>query len=464
VGSAEEPPGGLLFSDASMNISADFLRRRRALRRNLKAINADGFSFSIMVGIAETYLPAFMLARGFGELSAALIAALPVLLGSLLQLGAPWLLAQLGAYRRFVVAVAALQALSVLVLCGLALAESVQPWMVFVPATVYWAAGLAAGPAWNLWMEQLVPGPIRGGFFARRSRLCHAGVLIGLISGGLLLRWSGNITLLAFAVMFAAGSLGRFVSAAMLARQTEVLLGQTVAAGPAVPEQDLSARAGLQRLLQLIRRPGADGRLVLFFVAVQTAVYVSGPYFNPFMLKVLKLSWVDYMSLLSLGFIGKMLSLPWAGRFAGRAGADRLMWVGALGIVPVSMLWYCSQQFWYLACLQIFSGLVWGCYELAMLLQFFRQIPSQRRVALLTAYNVGNSAAMVLGTILGACVLYGIGRTTEGYLAVFVLSGCLRLLAVLAMPGRRTALRQTYSAVRSLQRKAEERSVLENAA
>jgi hypothetical protein len=99
-----------------------------------------------------------------------------------------------------------------------------------------------------------------------------------------------------------------------------------------------------------------------------------------------------------------------------------------------------------------------------MLLQFFRQIPAQRRVALLTAYNVGNSAAMVLGTILGACVLYGIGRTTEGYLAVFVLSGCLRLAATLAMPGRRTALRQTYSAVRSLQRPAEDRSVLENAA
>ena len=112
-----------------MTISADFLRRRRALRRNLKAINADGFSFSIMVGIAETYLPAFMLARGFGELSAALIATLPVLLGSLLQLCAPLLLVWLGAYRRFVVTVAALQAGSVLVLSGLAIAGDVRPWM-----------------------------------------------------------------------------------------------------------------------------------------------------------------------------------------------------------------------------------------------------------------------------------------------------------------------------------------------
>ncbi len=95
-------------------------------------------------------------------------------------------------------------------------------------------------------------------------------------------------------------------------------------------------------------------------MAVQTAVYVSGPYFNPFMLKAMKMPWVDYMGLLSLGFIGKMLSLPWAGRLANRAGADRLLWVGAIGIVPISGLWMISQEFWFLACVQILSGLCWG--------------------------------------------------------------------------------------------------------
>jgi len=131
----------------------------------------------------------------------------------------------------------------VLVLTGLAFAENVRPWMVFVPATLYWAAGLAAGPAWNLWVEQLVPARIRGGFFARRSRLCHAGVLIGLISGGLLLRWSGDVTLLAFAGMFAVGAVGRFVSAAMLARQTEVLLRRGASITQVTPDQEAATAA-----------------------------------------------------------------------------------------------------------------------------------------------------------------------------------------------------------------------------
>ncbi|MEY2726558.1 MAG: hypothetical protein RLZZ458_2425, partial [Planctomycetota bacterium] len=142
--------------------------RQAVLRRNLRSMNADGFSFSVMVGIAETYLPAFMLSRGFGELAAALIATLPVLLGSLLQLVSPRVLRHFGSYRGFVVTAATLQSLSVLGLLILALYPGLQAWMVFVPATIYWAAGLATGPAWNLWAEQLVPAQIRSGFFARR--------------------------------------------------------------------------------------------------------------------------------------------------------------------------------------------------------------------------------------------------------------------------------------------------------
>ena len=410
-------------------------------------MNADGFSFSVMVGIAETYLPAFMLSRGFGELAAALIATLPVLLGSLLQLASPWLLRHSGSYRRFVVTTATLQSLSVLGLLILALYPGLRAWMVFVPATIYWAAGLATGPAWNLWVEQLVPARIRSGFFARRSRLCHVGVLLGLATGGLLLRWA-SVSQSAwpiFAVLFGAGSLGRLISSRMLARQTEVIGAGGLFRTDADSVIKLSWR-------ERLRMPRAAGRLVLFLVLVQIAVHVSGPYFNPFMLRVMQLSWLDYMSLLSLGFVGKMLSLPSAGRFANRFGADRLLWAGSLGIVPISAFWFCSQEYWFLAIIQLLSGIVWGWYELAMLLQFFRRIPAERRVFVLTIYNVGNSAAMVLGTIIGAGLLQAFERTHEAYLTLFLVSGCLRACCLLALPDRRQAVATTLGAVQAVRR------------
>jgi len=437
-----------------MIMQARTVPRRKTLRRNLNAMNADGFSFSVMVGIAETYLPAFVLARGLGDLTAAMVATVPVLLGSLLQLFAPFLLQRLKSYRRFVVTTATIQACSMLVLMGMSFMEHVPAWSIFIPATLYWAAGLSTGPAWNTWVEQLVPQRIRSGFFAGRSRMCHIGVLLGLISGGLLLRWSvaANTTVTVFSVLFGVGALGRFISAAMLARQTEVVHNRgpstSCSASAEVPADRVTAREKFLAVLRTIRHPGSAGRLVLFLMAVQTAVHVSGPYFNPFMLKVLKLSWVDYMGLLSLGFIGKMLSLPWAGRFANRWGADRLLWVGSAGIVPISALWYFNQNVWFLAGVQILSGLVWGCYELGMLLQFFRQIPADRRVAVLTVYNLGNSLAMVAGTFIGAFILNAFGRDHGAYLAVFVASGFFRFAALMAIPGRRTAVRTTQSAVK----------------
>lgn len=429
-----------------MQVAPARSHRRRTLRRNLAAMNADGFLFSVMVGLGETYLPAFVLARGMGALTAAMIATVPMLLGSLLQLMAPLVLQRVQSYRRFVVGTASLQACSMVMLTILALLPDIPAWSVFVPATLYWAAGLATGPAWNTWVEQIVPRKIRSGFFARRSRLSHVGVLLGLVSGGLLLRWSdtADLPVTIFAVLFGVGAVGRFVSAAMLARQTEAT--DRSALRRPVPEP---VRAGdrFQAMLLTLRHPGPIGRLVFFLMAVQTAVHISGPYFNPFMLRTMEMSWVHYMGLLSLGFVGKMLSLPWAGRLANTAGADRLLWVGSLGIVPISALWMVSQSIWFLALVQILSGLCWGCYELAMLLQFFRQIPSDRRVGILTLYNLGNSAAMVAGMLIGALILNSLGGTREAYLAVFVASSMFRAAALLLLPERRYVLISTKTVV-----------------
>ncbi|MEZ6106012.1 MAG: hypothetical protein R3B96_07835 [Pirellulaceae bacterium] len=71
------------------------MNRERELRRNLWACCADGGAFSVMVGIGETYVPAFVLALGLGQVSAALVATLPILAGGVLQMFAPRILHRL---------------------------------------------------------------------------------------------------------------------------------------------------------------------------------------------------------------------------------------------------------------------------------------------------------------------------------------------------------------------------------
>jgi hypothetical protein len=81
------------------------------LRSDLRAMTADGAAFSVMVGVGETYLVPFALALGIAAGQASLLATLPILAGSLLQLVAPLGVRRLGSYRRWVVGCAALQAL-----------------------------------------------------------------------------------------------------------------------------------------------------------------------------------------------------------------------------------------------------------------------------------------------------------------------------------------------------------------
>ena len=86
-------------------------------RRDLGLSLWDGVFFSLMVGLGETYLPAFALALGHGEVLAGLVASVPMLIGGVVQLVAPRAVHALGSHRRWVVMLAGLQAAVFAPLC-----------------------------------------------------------------------------------------------------------------------------------------------------------------------------------------------------------------------------------------------------------------------------------------------------------------------------------------------------------
>jgi MFS family permease len=415
----------------------------------------DAAAYSVMVGIGETYLPAFALALGTGETFAGLIATVPMLTGAALQLATPWALRKFGSYRTWVVLCACLQATALLLMPVAALligTTSLAATWVFVAATAYWAASQASGPAWNTWIEEIIPKRVRPKFFACRARTSQICVLIGFAAGGLALHFAktnlataGGIQwwlLAAFTAIFVIGAACRFISAVFLSNQSEPSAGRYVAR-PVSIRQIVSTTKG-----------DVGGRLVLYLLAVQTAVQISGPYFTPFMLGEEGWSYLSYMMLIGICFLGKAIALPMWGRVAHYAGARRLLWIGGTAIVPIAGLWlfidsfhwldttvhlpigaggydlHVSGQILFVSCLQLVSGIAWAAYELAMLLMFFEAIPQQDRAGVLTFYNFGNAAALVLGSIIGATILQSLGENHQAYLYLFAISSVVRLLTV----------------------------------
>lgn len=397
-----------------------------ALERDLAYSAGDGAAYGVMVGLGETYLSAFSLAIGLGEVYTGLLASVPMLAGSLLQLVSPWGVRQFRSHRRWVVLCAGLQTVCFLPLIAAAWFGRIDRVSLMIVASVYWAASLGAGPAWNSWMGTVVPVAIRPTFFARRSKLNQAMTCAGFLGGGFALQlgksWGGRGTEIMFIALFGVSCCCRAISTWCLYRQSE---------SPPEPKllRDLSSKIILARLFS-----GDSGRLLMFAVLMQAGVYFAGPYFAPYMLKMLKMEYWEFAVLLGVSFVTKFLCLPYWGHFAHRFGAQRMLWIGAIGIVPLAGGWLVSGNFLYLMALQAFGGAAWGAYELAVFLLFFETIPARERTSILTWYNVANSAALAVGSLLGGWLLDRLDVTTpQAYLWVFGGSSALRGLTVVLL-------------------------------
>ena len=376
-----------------------------------------------MIGVGETYLQAFVLAIGMGEVFAALLATVPQLIGSLLQLVSPLAIRKLGSHKRWVVVCAGLQALCFVPLILAAWAGEISPMAVMFVASIYWATSLATGPAWNTWQGTIIPRHIRAKFFAKRQRFFQVTTLFGFLVGGYALKagqFRGSEAPV-FALLFAVALISRLMSTFCLMSQSEPF--------PIPPDMRfLSLKEQWNRFSR-----GATGRLLVFAVGMQVGVYIAGPFFVPYMLKELDFQYDHFAMLIGVSYLAKFVTLPWWGAVAHRMGAHRLLWIGAVGLVPLAGGWAVSSNYTWLLALQVAAGVAWGAYELALVLLFFETIPESERTSLLTLYNVANSIALVGGSLIGAAILNGLGISVTSYLWVFVGSTVCRGLMLLLL-------------------------------
>ncbi len=390
------------------------------LERDLRAMTADGVAFSAMVGLGETYVPAFALAAGLGEVASGLVATVPMLAGACLQMVTPAAVRHLGSYRRWVVLCARLQALSFApLIVGAALGKVGLLW-VGVATVAYWTFGMSTSPAWNAWVTSLVPLGIRARFFARRARAGQAALLGGLLVGGIALEHgrSHGVELAVFAALFAAAMTSRFVSSGFLSAQSE-------APGLAASHRALGAAPVWERL-----RSAGSVRVLTYLLGMNAVTHIAAPYFTPYMLGPLDLSYGRFMTLIAASFAARVAVLPLLGRLAQHRGARSALWLGGVGIVPLPLLWLVSHDFYYLLALQLFAGVAWGAIELATTLSFFEGIPESDRTSVLSAFNLANAAAIAVGALAGAQLFTWVDGSAAGYAWLFAVSSAGRLLTL----------------------------------
>jgi MFS family permease len=373
------------------------------------------------VGIGETYFPAFVLALSGSQVACGLVTTLPLVAGAVLQLVSPWGVARWRSYRRWIVFCVALQAATFVPLAIAAAMGRFPLLLVFAVVAVYWAAGLGSAGPWNAWMETLVPGRVRPRYFAWRTRVAQWGIVAGFLGGGIALQAAGCGCAGVFALLFLAAAASRLTSASLLASQREPVR-------PAVG----GSRPPAYKLTGLLAG-GVDGKLLLYLLAAQAGVQIAAPYFTPYMLGCLRFSYTVYAVVICVANVAKIVFLPALGRLIERVGVYRVFWLSAAAIVVVPGMWLVSCDFRYLIGVQVFSGVAWGANDLAVLLLFFETIPRDKRIDVLSVFNLANAIATSAGSLLGGALLLTLGTTGPVYLLLFALSAVARAAAMVLL-------------------------------
>jgi MFS family permease len=399
-------------------------QRRRLgspLRRSLRASTLDGSLHAGMVGFGEIYFPAFALSLGATPIQVAMLATAPLLAGSVFQLLSPHLANWMG-NKRWVVISATLQALLFVPIGALALGSETSPQsyerLLFL-VCVYWMLALGVNPPWNAWMARLVPKSVRPRYFSRRNVPIHAVSFASVLAGGGIIHFAQVLDWGAdrgFLVAFLLAGSCRLASAWFLSRQIEPRYFS------AAPREPLPEVIGESSKLPY-------GRLILLLTVMAGSSHVAVPYFTPFMLQDLALSYAQFTILNGAVVLTRILSSSYWGEVAHSYGNRRALQAAALLVAPLPGLWVVSGRFDYLLGLQLMAGFAWAGFELAAFLNLFDCTNDRNRAQVLSLYNLANGVAIVAGTVAGGIVLQHFGPA--GYGHVFVVSSILRGLTVL---------------------------------
>lgn len=414
---------GSQFFDFRYNDPVTHYQRNRALKLSI----VDGMLHAIMLGFSESYVGALAVALGHDDVNLGLLATIPIVVGALAQLLSGPAVAVLGGRKRVVVLAAALQACCLLGFSALALAEESRLGPFLVLKCLFWFLASIGVPAWGAWIAVLTEDVERERYFAWRLGFVHLALLAGFSGAGTFLQSCSHHSrqMWGFGVVFAVGTVARGLSSLVLAAQYEP-----------VSSSVMRARSSLQRLRMAL----AEGhwRSAYYLAALLFAGNLAIPFFTPYMLRTLQLSYGAFTWLMALSVAAKAVSYTFCHRATARVGLYGLVSICGLGVAIVPVLWGLCDGLVALSAIQVASGVAWAGVEFATYQLLLRGAGDEVRLEFLALSASLSAVAQLGGAIIGGQLL---DRFQLAYVDLFILSGMCRAVALLVLLGKSRHLR-----------------------
>ncbi len=388
----------------------------RRIRDSLRFSILDAAFFSAMVGFSESYFQAYAIHLRATTIQVGIVYSIPMFLGSMMPLLSGLLLRWARSRKSLCVAVGALRTLLFVPLVLSGLLGKGRFWLLLAVICLYFSFNYIGVPAWTSWMGEMVAEEKRGRYFARRSRIANLVSLVGVVAAGLILEGFAARPFRGYLLIFGLGFLGSLLSTSSLAMKVDLPSAET----PRVLEGFVAFTRGIVS--------SNYGKFVLLNFLVYFAVFLSGPYFVPYMLNVLKFSYLQFMVVTAVVVLVKFLFMPLWGELGDRYGNRKILTLSFLMVAVVPLPWVFGRSFWWIFLAQVFSGVSWAGFDISTLNYAFDTTLPEDRVRN-TAYLMGyRGAAIFLASLAGGVLVSCFAFRGSPFLGIFLLSGLGRLL------------------------------------
>ncbi|MFA5159865.1 MAG: MFS transporter [Candidatus Omnitrophota bacterium] len=193
-------------------------------------------------------------------------------------------------------------------------------------------------------------------------------------------------------------------------------------------------------------------KFVFYVASIMFATNLAAPFFTVYMLRDLHFNYLLFMIIRFASVVAGLISFPIWGKHADAVGNAKVLTLTSFLIPAIPLLWMISPLPPYLVCVEIFSGFVWGGFNLCALNFIYDAVSSGKRIRCLSYFSFITGIAIFLGALGGGFLVEHVpplrGSTI---LTVFLISGVLRFLSHFILSGKFREVRITSQKISSLE-------------
>lgn len=280
------------------------------------------------------------------------------------------------------------------------------------------------------WLSNIVPHGSLGRYLGQRLAIKSAFYLGAFCCLGYVLDSLGKENLAGFAVIFtiaiAVSLIDFIIFTFMSEKKTDSVSAPKVETVP----------FSLQQYFAELKERKLD-TFIIFTTFFYLTVGLSGPLYAVYMLNELHFSYLSYTVIISAEFLARVVSVPFWGRLADKAGNIRVLGIVSRIIPLVPVGWLFCHNMGYLIFVQILSGTCWGAFDLCTQTYLYKVAPQPKKLRYIIYTRCLILLCTAMGGLLSALFVNGIFPTFGSkILSIFWLSGISRAIIVMYMMPR----------------------------